>query len=159
MRMEIVLKPSDSVSGTFIFTSPNGTTTNFTGYYNFFNIYASDSPVPGQNIANGLTYAKDGESLNAVNREKFMLPWTSPQRSIMGGARYIAENYIRVGQDTLYLQKFSVNPATKMFCWHQYMSSVHAPRGESISVYNSYNSMGILDNSIEFIRSEERRVG
>ena len=143
--------PSDSVTGTFVFKSPDGTTTDFTGYYNFFNVYASDSPVPGQNIANGLTYARDGESLNPVNREKFMLPWTSPERSIKGGARYIAENYIRVGQDTLYLQKFSVNPASKMFCWHQYMSSVHAPKGESASVYNSYSNMGILNNSIEFV--------
>ncbi len=151
MRMEIGVNPSNSVTGTFIFTNPEGVTTNFTGLYNYFNVYASDSPIPGQNIANGLTYARDGELNNPTNRTNFVLPWTSPERSISGGAFYIAQNYIRAGQDTLYLQKWSVNPTSNKFCWHQYMSSVHAPKGESVSVYNSYNSLGILDSSFEFI--------
>lgn len=151
MRMEIGITPSDSVTGTFMFTAPDGTVTDFKGLYNYFNIYASDSPIPGQNIANGLTYARDGELANPDKRAAYMLPWTSPEASIKGGAYYIAENYIRGGQDTLYLQKFSVNPATDKFCWHQYMSSVHAPKGESTSVFNTYNNMGILNSDFEFV--------
>lgn len=120
-------------------TSPliSGTYPGFEGYYNYFNIGATGT-TNQQVIESGLTYARDHG-------------WNSSYMSILGGSDFISANYIKKGQDTLYLQKFNVNPngAYKPFT-HQYMQNITAPTTEARSIRRLYESANSLDSTFVF---------
>lgn len=133
IRQEQGAGNSALISGTF----KNGDV-DYTGYYNYFNIGASGD---GQLniIKRGLKYAKDSG-------------WTSPELSIKGGAKFIASGYIGKGQDTLYLEKYNVNTTNiESAASHQYMQNISAHISEGLSVYNAYNSIGVLNTNFNFI--------
>lgn len=120
-------------------TSPliSGTYPGYEGYYNYFNIGASGS-TNEQVIVNGLNYAKNSN-------------WNSAYYSILGGAEIISANYIKKGQDTLYLQKFNVSPtASNPVYTHQYMQNISAPTTEALSIKKLYESAGALENTFVF---------
>jgi beta-N-acetylglucosaminidase len=129
---------------TTLSNSVSGTYQGYEGYYNFYNIGANDSAGGGA-VANGLRYAKNGSS-NAVNNSLYMIPWTSPYRSIVGGSYFLGGSYINRGQDTIYLQKFNVTPISTYF--HQYMTNVEAPYAEAKKILTAYN--GMADSPIIF---------
>lgn len=120
-------------------TSPliSGAYPGFEGYYNYFNIGATGT-TNQQVIESGLTYARDHG-------------WNSSYMSILGGSDFISANYIKKGQDTLYLQKFNVNPngAYKPFT-HQYMQNITAPTTEARSIRRLYESANSLDSTFVF---------
>jgi hypothetical protein len=120
--------------------STSGTYSGYEGYYNFYNIGANDSST-GQAVANGLAWAKKGTTYNR--------PWTTPYKSITGGAQYIAKQYINLGQNTMYTQKFNVVVPTSYYV-HQYMTAVTAANSYAATNYNSYTSGGILNNAYTF---------
>ncbi len=122
----------------------SGIYTGYEGIYNFYNIGASD----GANaVVKGLLWAKGGTS----NATTYSRPWTTPYKSITGGASYIAQNYIAKGQDTLYFQKFNVHPKdAKQTYSHQYMTNVQAPWAEGRTTRNAYNELGILSDTMVF---------
>ncbi|NLO09294.1 MAG: SH3 domain-containing protein [Clostridiales bacterium] len=131
VKQEVVTGPatlSNSVSGTY---------KGYEGYYNFYNIGANDSPGGGA-IANGLTFAKNG-SKNAATNETYLIPWTNPYKSIVGGSYFLGSTYINRGQDTVYLQKFNVTPVSTYF--HQYMTNVEAPWAEARKIAVAYGNM------------------
>ena len=101
---------------------------------------------------NGLSFAKDGKGLSESEKQNLFLPWNTPEKAIKGGAVFIGSSYISVGQNTLYLQKFSVNSnyPNKLY-WHQYMTNCLAPYNESVSIYNAYLNNGVLNSSIGFL--------
>lgn len=104
-------------------------------YYNFFNIGASGSTTEAV-IANGTAEAQNAG-------------WTSQYKSILGGASKVSNNYIKIGQDTIYFQKFSVvDPA--YYYWKQYMQNLLAPVNEGYNTYKAYNTNGILDSNFVF---------
>lgn len=120
-------------------TSPliSGTYPGYEKYYNYFNIKASGK-TDKEVIENGLSYA----------REK---GWTNAYYSILGGTQVISANYIKKGQDTLYLQKFNVNPNGAYALYtHQYMQNISAPTTEAKSIKKLYESAGALDNTFVF---------
>jgi len=131
-------------SSTTLSNSVSGTYSGYEGYYNFYNIGANDSAGGGA-IANGLRYAKNG-STNIVSNSLYMIPWTNPYRSIVGGSYFIGGSYINRGQDTIYLQKFNVTPISTYF--HQYMTNVEAPWAEGKKILSAYN--GMADSPIVF---------
>lgn len=139
---EVSKNGSGSTSGNYI--ANNGT--SYKGYYNFYNIsaYAADGV---EAIANGLKYATGSTSSDA-NKTKYMLPWNSQYKAIVGGAKWIGNGYINNNQDTLYYQKFNV--VNKVYT-HQYMTNIMAPASESKTIKNTYSKLGILDNSFTFI--------
>lgn len=109
----------------------------FVGYYNFLNIKATGSNI----IANALNHAKASG-------------WDNPEKSIKGGAKFIAAEYINRGQSTLYLQKFDVDNTDGALYYHQYMQNVSAAVTEGQTVKSSYESMGLLGEggtSINFV--------
>lgn len=115
----------------------SGTYPGYEGYYNYFNVKASGKTTE-EVIVNGLTYAKQQN-------------WNSAYYSILGGADIISANYIKKGQDTLYLQKFNVNPAASNPLYtHQYMQNIAAPVSEGNSIKKLYASADSLDNSFVF---------
>lgn len=129
-KQELGVKGSGSVTGTY---------PGYEGFYNYFNIGANDSAGGGA-IANGLKYAMSGTTYNR--------PWTNPYKAIIGGAEFIATSYIKKGQNTNYFQKFNV--VYSPYYLHQYMTNVQAATSEARSTYNSYNSMGMLKETMVF---------
>jgi len=77
--------------------------------------------------------------------------WNTPKRSIMGGARFIANSYIGRGQYTSYYQKFNVNPASdRARHTHQYMTNIMAPFTEAQTSFNAYNASGLINRPLVF---------
>ena len=134
-KQEVGVNGSNSTSGTY---------SGYKGLYNFYNIGASD----GTNaVASGLNWAGGGSAKSTT----YGRPWTNPYKSIVGGAQYIATNYINKGQNTLYFQKFNVNPVESKYLYlHQYMTNVQAPYSEGRTTRSAYNSLGILSDSMIF---------
>lgn len=125
----------------------------YAGLYNFYNIGASASTETNGAVRNGLEWAKYGPDRKAEQTAKddeYLIPWTDPDRSISGGARYIGNSYIRVGQNTLYLQKFDVDNTNNGLYWHQYMTFIGAPYSESSSIAAAYEDMNVLANNFTF---------
>ena len=120
-------------------TSPliSGNYPGYEGYYNYFNISASGS-TNEQVITNGLNYARNNG-------------WDNAYASILGGANVISANYIKKGQDTLYLQKFNVSTtASNPVYTHQYMQNIAAPTSEALSMKKLYESAGALETTFVF---------
>ena len=124
------------ISGSYTYT--DGTV--YTGYYNYFNIGATTSSGgEPEIIKNGLERAK---------REG----WTSPELAIIGGAEFLKGGYIGNYQDTLYLQKYHVDSASKYSLYgHQYQQNVSAPYTEGSEVYDAYEELGILESNFNFV--------
>ena len=114
----------------------SGTYGGYEGYYNYFNIGASGKG--NEAIVNGLEYARNHG-------------WNNAEMSIRGGADVISANYIKMGQDTLYLQKFNVNPNGGYAVYtHQYMQNIVAPTSEGKRVKRFYEAAGALDSTFVF---------
>lgn len=115
----------------------SGNYPGYEGYYNYFNVGASGTTT-AQVITNGLKYAKEHG-------------WNNAYFSILGGADVISANYIKKGQDTLYLQKYNVNPkASHALYTHQYMQNISAPTSEGSSIKKLYAQANSLNNSFVF---------
>lgn len=122
----------------------SGVYKGYEGIYNYYNIGAYDG---GDAVAKGLLWAKGG----TAGATTYGRPWTNPYKSIVGGAQYIAANYINVGQNTLYFQKFNVVPTNPAYVYlHQYMTNVQAPYAEGRTTRNAYSTLGILGDSMVF---------
>ncbi len=120
-------------------TSPliSGRYEGYEGYYNYFNIRASGTSQK-EIITNGLEYARSQG-------------WYNAELSIRGGSEVISEKYIRKGQDTLYLQKFNVNPFSPYGLFeHQYMQNIAAPFSEGQKVMKMYAGVNSLNNTFVF---------
>lgn len=133
---EVGRSGSGSTSGTYI--AKDGT--NCSGYYNFYNIQATSST--SDPIKQGLQWAAESGSYGR--------PWTSPYKSIVGGAKYIEKGYIGSGQDSLYLQKFDVDSSDGKLYWHQYMTNVSGAVSEADILYKGYVNNGMVSNDFVF---------
>ncbi len=120
--------------------SANGRCPGYEGYYNFYNIGATDGEG---NIERALDWASSGTSYGK--------PWTSPELAIIGGAMFLSESYVGTGQFTGYLQKFNVNPDSEYELYHhQYMTNVSGAVSQAMSTYSGYAELGLLDSPIVF---------
>ena len=99
----------------------------YNGYYNFFNIGAGGDNV----VRNGLNAAKNNG-------------WDSEEKSIFGGTSSLSSDYVGVGQDTGYFQKWDVVCKESGSCLiHQYMQNIEAPFSEASKTYSGYlNTLG-----------------
>ena len=103
--------------------SISGTVPGYQGYYNFFNIEAYQSGSMGA-VERGLWWASQSGS--------YERPWNSVEKSILGGSIYYGNNYVKRGQDTLYLKKFNVQGDN--LYKHQYMTNVLAAAAEGLTL-------------------------
>lgn len=124
VKQEVVTGPTGMSS------SVSGTVAGYEGIYNFYNIGANNSTKPGGAVANGLEWAS--------REDTYGRPWNNIHKALIGGAQYLGSNYINVGQDTLYLQKFNVTP-NRTFD-HQYMANIEAPYSESRKTAEAYGA-------------------
>ncbi len=116
-------------------SSSTATDGKYNGAYNFFNIQAT---AGSDAVYKGLKYAKEQG-------------WTTPQKAIEGGAKWIVNGYINAGQHSLYLQKWNVkkNGNSKGY-GHQYQQNIEAPYSQAKTTKTSYQSMGMLDYPFVF---------
>ena len=119
--------------------SVSGTHSDYPGIYNFYNIGATDGAGA---ITRGLEWASGGTT--------YKRPWTTPAKSIKGGAAYIVEKYIAKGQFTGYLQKFNVNKATGSLYQHQYMTNLTGACSQGYTSYTAYAKTGNLYDKYVF---------
>lgn len=118
--------------------SISGTENGYQGYYNFYNIEAYQSGNMSA-VQRGLWWSSQSGSYNR--------PWNSPEKSILGGALYYGNNYVKVGQDTFYLKKFNVQG--KNLYKHQYMTNVQGAASEGAVYAKAYNDE-MKQNGLEF---------
>lgn len=128
MKQEVVTSASTTSMAV------TGTTAQYPGIFNFYNIGATHATAYSPAL-NGLKWASSGST--------YMRPWNNRYKSIVGGAIYIGSNYINKGQNTLYLEKFNVTASNTY--GHQYMANVEAANAEAIKTKNAYS--GMLDSA------------
>ena len=114
IRQEIGTKETAMVSGKH---------PGYEGYYNFYNIGASGSD--NAVLTNGLLRAKSEG-------------WTTRSAAIIGGAKFLSNNYVNKGQDTYYLQDFNIHNTNEL--WHQYAQAIHDARNKGASLANNYRN-------------------
>lgn len=110
------------------------------GFYNFYNIGAwnADGLTPQ---GRGVAYAAGYLGGNSFGR-----PWDTPEKAIHGGASFIADSYIKKGQDTNYYQSVNVSSyATNTKFAHYYMSNIWAPKSEGNNMMVTYRDSEELD--------------
>ncbi|EHJ07859.1 N-acetylglucosaminidase [Staphylococcus simiae] len=96
-------------------------------YYNFFGIGAFDSSA----VHSGKSYAKEQQ-------------WTSPKKAILGGAKFIRNDYFNNKQITLYQMRW--NP--KEPAQHQYASDIHWASHIAEIMDKYYQQLGIKKDNI-----------
>ncbi|MFR6533734.1 MAG: N-acetylglucosaminidase, partial [Staphylococcus simulans] len=96
-------------------------------YYNFYGIGAFDEDA----MKHGHSYAK---------KQK----WTSPERAIMGGARFVREDFFDKGQISLYQMRWNPsNPGQ-----HQYASDIGWDQNIAGMMDTYYQKYGIKKDDI-----------
>jgi len=76
--------------------------------------------------------------------------WNTPERSIAGGINFLASNYVAVGQNTAYFQRFNVVNRNALFR-NQYMQNIMAAQSEGQRMRNMYNNSGMLNTNLTFV--------
>ncbi|MCD7873360.1 MAG: SH3 domain-containing protein, partial [Clostridiales bacterium] len=144
------LREKPTTSSSKLVTIPNGTNVNYISTtavqqdgYKWINISVK---------VNGKSYTGYVRSdlLNYSESDKYKRPWNNPYTSIYHGAKYIANNFGGT-QNTGYLQKFNVNPASSNMYSHEYMANVQAAASEASNSYNAYVSSGLLSTEKTFL--------
>lgn len=103
------------------------------GYYNLFNVGASGDGVFSI-YRNALIYAKKHD-------------WNTRWKALRGGAEFLKQSYIGIGQSTVYLQKFDVCAAGTP---HQYMQNVGGALSEGRLLYRFFAENGLTDRACTF---------
>ena len=135
-----VTSGTTNVNCTSSFTYNSNGTLYAASLYNFFNIGAYSSPTNAD--LNGLCYA-------AQTNENYFLPWNTEERAIKGGTKWIAAQYVNVGQYTNYFQKFNTG-ATNTDIGHQYMTNLEDPKSQASILRDLYSSLGLLRTPFVF---------
>lgn len=154
------------------YTSSTGRTSvqgySLDGYYNFYNIGSYADKNYDYTVQRGLAYAagflernscivknsngKYEYSASECGQLSYNRPWNTPEKAIIGGAMFIANNYISKGQDTLYFQKFNIATYSSSTDFtNQYMTNIHAPMSEGSKMYNAYKDGNLLNSKFTFI--------
>jgi len=106
----------------------SGKNPKFPGFYNYFNAQAfqDGDKTPTER---GLWWASQVDAT-------YGKPWDTPEKAIIGGAKYYGDNYLKSGQDTFYLKKFNVTAKGRYE--HQYMTNVQAAAEEGRKLGEAY---------------------
>lgn len=118
--------------------SISGSYGSYNGYYNYFNVgaYASDGMSA---VERGLWYASQSGSYGR--------PWNTPEKAIIGGAQFYGTNYVKAGQNTLYLKKYNVQGSN--IYKHQYMTNVDGASSEG-SIFAEGFSAALKSTALSF---------
>lgn len=110
----------------------SGSISGQTGLFNFYNIGAFRTSTQSA-VERGLWYA-GGSGTGATTYGR---PWDTRQKAIVGGALWYGEQYVRVGQNTIYLKKFNMQGSNPYN--HQYMTNVGGAYEEAVKLSKAYS--------------------
>lgn len=121
----------------------------YNGYYNYFNIGAAGTGY----FQIYLGAMKEAQKGTAAMKETWggSASWDTRWKALYGGAFRIREKYIDDYQNTLYLQKFNVDPRSKRNFWGQYMQNISGAFSEARTFYTSLVSSDCLDLPFNFL--------
>ncbi len=159
-----------AVTGTYTTDTGRKSTQGYSldGYYNFFNIGSyKDSNYPytvQRGLAHGAGFIGYDKCLTIGEDQKpfydttkcepmtYQRPWNTPQKAISGGAEFIANTYVKMGQDTLYYQKFNIASYTEYDIYaHQYMTNIYAPMAEAKTMRSAYSAANLMNSEFTFV--------
>ncbi len=113
-----------------------GTVDGYTNYYNFFHIGAW-AHSGNSAVINGAIYAKNEG-------------WNTPAKCLNDSAVIIAKSYIKLGQNTVYYQKFNFTNTVSGLYGHQYMSNVSGAASEA-KIRRNGATAAELDTALCFV--------
>ncbi|WLV24156.1 N-acetylglucosaminidase [Aciduricibacillus chroicocephali] len=88
--------------------------------------------------------AIDSDALNGGIKTAYNNGWDTPRKAIIGGAKFVGENYIYRGQNTLYKMRWDVDYADKnSSVWHQYATDIGWAYKQTSKMYALYS---LVDN-------------
>lgn len=88
--------------------------------------------------------AVDSNPLGGGSQRAYQEGWTTPEKSIIGGAQFIGNNYVKAGQNTLYKMRW--NPAAMAingYATHQYATDIGWASKQVNTMHNLYNEIGL----------------
>ena len=108
-------------------------------YYNIFNIKATGKTT-ADILKNALEKAKNED-------------WTTIEKCLDGGIKFVSEGYISIGQDTMYLEKFCVVNTTKGYSYytHQYAQDLLYAQNQGTSLKSILNDINAVDFKYTFV--------
>ncbi len=123
--------------------------TAYNGLYNYFNIGAAGTGY----FAIYLGAMKEAQKGTEEMAEAWggSGAWDTPAKAIYGGAYKLTNKYVGDYQNTLYLQKFNVDPRSSRNFWGQYMQNVGAAVSEARTIFNSLYSSACLELPYHFL--------
>ncbi len=133
--MIIVEQGSNGIGG-----SVSGTVSGYEGYYNYFNIGAYRAGGMDA-VTRGLWYASQEGS--------YERPWDTIRKSITGGAKFYAANYVNNNKNTLYFKKWNVMNGLDSVGVGQYMTNIQGAESEATRLRSAYSS--VMDSSMTFL--------
>ncbi len=120
----------------------------YNGYYNFFNIGASGTGIFNIYL-NAMKRARQGTA-EMTDEWDGNASWDKMYKSIYGGIYTLTKSYVSNFQNTLYLQKFNIDPRAYGNFWKQYQQNVGGALSEGRTAYKSYVDAGILESEFVF---------
>lgn len=90
-------------------------------------------------------------------REAKKKGWNNKEKALVGGVEKIAVEYLDSYQNTLYLQKWNVDPRSVTATgesrnfWAQYMQNISGAKTEADTVYEVYRDTGLLEEPLVFL--------
>ena len=85
------------------------------------------------------------EILQNAAQYAYQQEWYSLEKGLIGGIDFVKEDYIDIGQNTLYLQKFDIVNQDGELYTNQYMQNLLAPESEASnmkSIYEASHTVG-----------------
>ena len=167
-----------SISGKYTSTygrkTPEGY--NLDGYYNYFNVGAwieSGYTTISRGLAHaaGFLSSADCISYNSSTGKHYydetkcaalsdQRPWNTPEKAILGGSKFLAQKYVKSGQNTLFFQKYNISTYSNYDIFtHQYMTNAYATIGEGSRMYTGYSKGSLLGTNFEFIIPVYKNMG
>ncbi len=113
------------------------------GYYNPFNVSAYGDGCFSIFLSGAREAKKRG--------------WNDKEKALVGGVEKIAVEYLASYQNTLYLQKWNVDPRSvtakgeSRNFWAQYMQNISGAKTEADTVYEVYRDTNLLEEALDFL--------
>ncbi|MBE6697459.1 MAG: hypothetical protein E7581_02945 [Ruminococcaceae bacterium] len=121
----------------------------YNGLYNYFNVGAAGTGTFA--IYLGAMKAAQKGTEEMAEQWGGSAAWDTPAKAIYGGAFKLTSKYVGDYQNTLYLQKFNVDPRSSRNFWGQYMQNVGAALSEARTMFNSLYAMECIDLPYHFL--------
>ncbi len=108
----------------------SGTYQGYNGYYNFFNVGATETNP----VILGLERAKLEE-------------WNTRSKAIIGGAKFCGNSYVSAGQNTYFYMNYNIKDPDRI--WHQYATAVHNASASGEKLAKTYAEL--KDAELDFL--------